>query len=71
MALFLCVDSYLLVVSNEDEVLACFTQCGDGVGLENLCSLFYNHQTWTHVLQNFTELGRPCGCHANNLMGNI
>lgn len=63
--------SYLLVVSDEDEVLARFAQCGDSVGLQNLGSLFYNHQTWTHFLQNFTVLGRPCGCHADNLMDSM
>lgn len=67
IALFVCVVSYLLVVSDEDEVLACLAQCGDRVGLKNLSSLFYNHQTWTHVLQNLTELGCACCCHANNL----
>lgn len=57
----------LLVVSDEDEMLACFAQCGDGVGLENLCSLFYDHQTWTHFLQNSAVFCCPCCCHANNL----
>lgn len=66
-----CVSLYLLVVSNKDEVLACLAQCGDGVGLENLCSLFYNHQTWTHFLQKCAELGCPGRCHANNLMDSL
>lgn len=60
--------SYLLVVSDEDEVLACLAQRGDGVGLEDLRSLLYDHQARTHRLQNFPVLGRPCCCHANNLM---
>ena len=60
--------SYLLVVTDEDEVLACFAQGGDGVGLQHLCSLLYDHQTGTHFLQNFAELGCSCCCHANDLM---
>lgn len=59
------------MVSDEDQVLARLAQCGDGVGLENLCSLLYDHQTWTHFLQSSAELGRPGCCHANNLMDEV
>jgi len=59
---------YLLVVSDEDEVLARFAQRRDDVSLQNLRGFFHNHQAWTHFLQNTTELGCPGCCHANNLM---
>lgn len=58
---------YLLVVANQDEVLARFTQGGDGVSLKNLCGLLYDHQPWLHFLQECSELGCPGCCHANNL----
>lgn len=61
------VSSYLLVVSNENEVLAGFAQRSDGVGFQNLCSLFNHHKTRTYFLQSFTELSRPSCCHANHL----
>ena len=60
---------YLLVVSDEDEVLTLWVQRGDGVGLQHLSSLLHYHNPRTHFLQDLTELGRPCGRHADDLIG--
>lgn len=45
-------ESYLLVISNEYEVLAVFTQSSNGVSLKHLCCLFYNDNLWLYVLQD-------------------
>lgn len=49
--------SYLLVISNEDEVLAIFTQSSNGVSLKHLCCLFYNDNLWPYVLQDPSVFG--------------
>lgn len=41
--------AYLLVVPNQNEVLASFAQCGNGVGLKDLCSLFHNDDPGLHL----------------------
>lgn len=68
LALFVSAGRYLLVVSDEDEVLAFFAQCRDGVSLQNLCSFLHDHDARTDTLQNAPELGCPRRRHADNLM---
>lgn len=58
---------HLLVVANEDEVLAIFAQRGDGVSLKNFCSLLDDHQTRLQLLQDLPVFGRSCGRHPNDL----
>lgn len=48
---------YLLVISNEDEMLASFTQSSNGVSLKHLCCLFYNDNSWLYFLQDLTVFG--------------
>lgn len=45
-------ESYLLMISNEDEVLAVFTKSSNGVSLKHLCCLFHNDNLWLYVLQD-------------------
>ena len=71
LLLLLLLLLYLLVVSDEDEVLTLWVQRGDGVGLQHLSSLLHYHQPRTHFLQDLTELGCPCGRHADDLIDEI
>lgn len=48
---------YLLVVPNQNEVLASFAQCGNGVGLKDFSSLFHNDNPRLYLLQNLAILG--------------
>ena len=59
--------AYLLVVPYEDKVLAGPAECGDGVGFQNFCCLLHDHQAGAHLLQGLPVLGRPRGCHADDL----
>lgn len=62
---------HLLMVADEDEVLAFLAQRGDGVSLENFCSLLYDHQTGLQLLQDFPVFGCSCGRHPNDLLGTM
>lgn len=57
------------MVADEDEVLAFLGQRGDGVSLENFCSLLYDHQAGLQLLQDFPVFGCSCGRHPNDLLG--
>lgn len=45
------------MVPNQNEVLASFAQCGNGVGLKDLCSLFHNDDPGLHLLQDLAVFG--------------
>ena len=57
----------LLVVPNQNEVLASLAQCGNGVGLKDFSCLFHNDNTRLHLLQNLAVFGSTCGCHSDDL----
>lgn len=52
---------YLLVVPNQNEVLASFAQCGNGVGLKDFSSLFHNDNPRLYLLQNLAIFGSTSG----------
>ena len=58
--------AYLLVVSNEDEVLAGSAQGGDGVSLQNLGSFLHDDDAGPDLLQGPSVFGGPCGRHADH-----
>lgn len=45
------------MVPNQDEVLASPAQCGDGVGLKDLCGLLHDDDPGLHLLQDLAVLG--------------
>jgi hypothetical protein len=45
------------MVPNQNEVLASFAQCGNGVGLKNFSSLFHNDNPRLHLLQDLAVFG--------------
>lgn len=60
---------HLLMVTDEDEVLAFPAQRGDGVSLENFRSLLDDHQAGLQLLQDFPVFGCSRGRHPNDLSG--
>lgn len=65
------ITSYLLMISNENEVFACVAQRGDCVGFQHFCSLLHNHHRGLDLLQDTSVFGRPCRCHANDLRNTV
>lgn len=49
--------AYLLVVPNQNEVLASFAQGGNGVGLKDFSSLFQDDDPRLHLLQDLAIFG--------------
>ncbi len=57
---------YLLVISDQNEVLAGFAEGGDGVRLQHLCRLFHDHQSRLQLLQSLSVFSRSCGGHTHD-----
>lgn len=53
----ICHEYYLLVISNEDEMLAGFTKSSNSVSLKHFCCLFHNYNLWLYFLQDLTVFG--------------